>query len=101
MTTLTEKRGAGFHMVSEANGNLSREQITIDDGVLEVGTVLGMITSSGKYVQVDLSASDGSEVASAVLFSSVDASFVDVEVAAHLRDCEVLGSELVYPTGAT
>lgn len=101
MTAKIEKRGAGIHVISEANGNLSREQITVDTGVLEVGTVLGKITASGKYVQVDLGASDGSENAAGVLWDAVDATDADVEAAAHVREAEVLGSELVYPDGAT
>lgn len=101
MVTKVEKRGAGFHEVSEANGHRSREEIVIIDGQdLEVGTVLGKITTSGKYTQVDLAAADGSEDAVAVLWDSVVADGVDVNAAAHVRDCEVLGAELVYPDGA-
>jgi len=101
MVELVEKRGAGFHLVSEGNGNISREEILVDVGVLKAGTVLGKITATNKYVQVDLSAVDGSEVADAVLFQAVDATAADVRAAAHVRLCEVNGAELVYPTGAT
>lgn len=96
---LNEKRGAGFHLISEGNGNISREQITILMGeVLLVGHVLGKITASGKYVEVDLAASDGSEVAAAVLFGAVDATDADKEGAGTVRLAEVLGAELVYGT---
>lgn len=99
--TKTEKRGAGFHMVSEANGHRSREEIVIIDGQdLTVGTVLGVITASGKYTQVDLAASDGSETPAGVLWDDVNADGADAEGVAHVRDAEVLGAELVYPTGA-
>lgn len=101
MSELLQTRGAGFHMISEANGALSRDKITIDTGVLAVSTVLGKITATGKYVQVNLAAVDGSEVAAAVLFDKVDATAADVFAAAHTRLCEVSGAELVYPTGAT
>lgn len=100
MTELTEKRGAGFHMVSEGNGNISREEITVKSGeTLAVGEVLGKITASGKYVPIDLAAVDGSEVAAAISFAAVDASAADTKAAAHVRMAEVLAAELVYPTG--
>lgn len=44
MTTLTEHLHAGNFIVSEANGCLSREAVTIDTGSLLAGTVLGKIT---------------------------------------------------------
>ena len=102
MVTKVEKRGAGFHLVSEANGHRSREEITILDGQdLETGTVLGKVTASGKYVQIDLGASDGSEVAAGILWDGVFADGADADAAAHVRDAEVLGAELVYPDGAS
>lgn len=102
MVTKVEKRGAGFHMVSEANGHRSREEIVILAGEdLEVGTVLGQITASEKYVQVDLAAVDGSQSVAGVLYDSVFADGADAAAVAHLRDSEVLGAELVYPAGAT
>jgi len=103
MPTVEEKRGAGFHMVSEANGFRSREAIIVKQGeVLEVGTVLGKITAEDKYVQVDnvTPASDGSEDAACILWDKVDATDGDVEVAVHARDCEVNGNELIYAVGA-
>ena len=72
-TVLEETRGRGFHLVSEANGHRSREQVILADGDLAVGTILGEITASpGEYVQVDPAAGDGSEVAAAILFDAVD-----------------------------
>ena len=98
---LEETRGGGFHMVSEANGHRSREEIIVESGEnLKVGTVLGKITASETYAQVDLAASDGSEVAAGILFHDVDATDADKEGAAHVRDCEVMGDELIYPDGA-
>ena len=41
---------------------------------LEAGTVLGKITSSGKYAAYNNSNSDGTEVAKGILFSRVDLS---------------------------
>lgn len=103
MDPLIEKRGAGFHVVSEGNGHISREEILVEDGVgvLAVGTVLGKVTATGEYKQVNLAGTDGEEVAAGVLWGAVDATDAAVRAAAHVRDAEVLGSELVYPTGAT
>lgn len=103
LPVLTEKRGRGFYMVSEANGHRSREEITIEDGVgvLAVGTVLGKVTATGEYKQVDLAANTGEEVAAGVLYDEVDATDSAVPGVAHVRDAEVNGNELVYPTGAS
>lgn len=103
MDPLIEKRGAGFHVVSEGNGNISREEILVADaaGKLATGTILGKLTADGSYVQVDLTGEDGEQTAAAVLWGAVDATDDAVRAAAHVRYCEVLGSELVYPTGAT
>lgn len=101
MTALTQKRGAGFHIVSEANGSRSREEIVLADGagVLEVGTVLGKVTASGEYVALAPDAEDGSEVAAGILWDREDATDAAQDAVAHIRDCEVMGSELVYPDG--
>lgn len=102
MPVLEEKRGRGFHVVSEANGDRSREQVILASGDLEVGTILGEITASpGEYAQVDPAAVDGTEVAAAVLYDSVDASAAAQDAVVHIRDCEVFKDALVYPAGAT
>lgn len=48
-----------------------REVVTVNDSAqtLVVGTVLGKVTATGKYKVQDASASDGSEVAAAVLIA--------------------------------
>jgi len=48
MATLTEGQHAGEFMVSEGNGNISRETITLISGQdLSAGAVLGQITKAG------------------------------------------------------
>lgn len=44
MATLTEGRYSGEFMISEGNGTISREAVTLDTGDLQPGTVLGKIT---------------------------------------------------------
>lgn len=48
MTVLTERPQAGAHIISEANGTLSRERIVVNAtaGRLNAGTVLAKITAS-------------------------------------------------------
>lgn len=94
-TTLTEGRHTGEFILSEANGERSRENITIVSGQnLGAGAVLGKITSGGKYTAIDQAASDGSQTAAAVLIGAVDATSADAAGAAIVRDAEVIGGNL-------
>jgi hypothetical protein len=95
MTTLTEGRHTGEHLISEAAGTRSRDVVTLVTGQnLEPGTVLGKITASGKYTQLAPAAADGSEVAAAVLFAAVDATAADKAAVVHLRDTEIASAGL-------
>ena len=98
MTTFTEKNHAGEHLLSEANRSLSRETKTIlsGSGVIEPGTVLGMVTASSKYVPYDADLANGAQVAAAVCFDRYDATSADVEAVVHFRDCEVSDNNLVW-----
>ena len=53
-------------------------------GVLDVGTVLGKITASGKFTAYSNAASNGSEVALGILTEKVDATSRDVETSAYV-----------------
>lgn len=102
MTTLTEGRHPGEHLVSEANGTRSREVVTLITGQnLAPGTVLGKITASGKYTQLAPGAADGSEAAAAVLFAEVNATAADKAAVVNVRDTEVAGAALTWPAGIT
>lgn len=74
MVTKTEQlpHAEGF-IVSEANGALSREQVTIIQGaaVLYPGTVMG-VRDDGKYQQFDPDSSEGNSTAVGILCSEVD-----------------------------
>ena len=98
MTVLLETRHPGEFLLSEANGQRSRETITLASGagILAAGTVLGKVTASGKYVASAVGASDGSQVPAAVNLYGADASFADVAVAAIVRDAELNGKCLTY-----
>jgi hypothetical protein len=102
MTVYTEDTHAGEFLVSEANGHLSRETITVLSGQdLAAGAVLGKVTASGKYRAVQPGASDGSEVAAGVLYDAIDATEADTVGAAIVRLAEVNAAELVWPAGIT
>jgi len=96
MASATEARRPGEFMVSEANGHRSREQIVVasGEGVLEAGTVLGVVTASGKYAAYDDAAADGTEAAAGILFAGVDATSADANAVAIVRDAEVIGARL-------
>jgi hypothetical protein len=102
MPELQEGQHAGEFIVSEGNGTISRETITVLSGeTLEAGAVLGKVTASGKYKELDPAAVDGSEAAAAILYDAVDASAADTEGVAILRLAEVHAGELVWPDGIT
>jgi Bacteriophage lambda head decoration protein D len=101
MTTLTEKLHAGGFLISEADGKLSRDNVTLVSGQnLVAGTVLGKISASGKYAAYDDQASDGTQTAVAILYEASDASGGDLVVCAITRSAEVNGNELTWPTGS-
>jgi predicted small secreted protein len=90
MPELQEGRYAGEFVVSEGNGKISRETITVLSGeTLEAGAVLGKVTASGKYKVLDPAAVDGSEAAAGILYDAVDASAADAEGVAIVRLAEV------------
>lgn len=100
MSTLVKPATSAQFIVSEANGYRSREDVTVDasGGALEAGTVLGIVTSSGKYVRHAHGASDGSEDAVGVLLNPIGA--VEEAATVIVRDAEVRKSDLTYSNGA-
>jgi hypothetical protein len=102
MPVLNEGRYAGEFLVSEGNGRISRETITVLSGqTLQAAAVLGKVTASGKYKALDPAAVDGSEAAAGILYDGVDASAADAEGVAIVRLAEINAAELVWPDGTT
>lgn len=88
-------------LLSEGNGKISREVVTIKSGagILKPGTVLGQITAGGKYVisaNAEVVGSEGAETAKAVLAYGVDATSADVAAVVIRRLAEVKTSMLVF-----
>lgn len=100
MTKVDESRHPGEQILSEAKGTRSVEKGILASGQnLGAGTVLGVITATGKYTQLNAGATDGSQNAAAVLFAAVDASSGDQACVVHIRDCEVDAAALAWPDG--
>ena len=104
MTTLSETKHAGGFLVWEVLGDYTRETVTIASGAgkLAPGTVLGKITTGGKYTVLTLGASNGSQNAAGILWAGVDASDADAPGVVILRGPVIVNRhELVWPDGAT
>lgn len=88
---LIQARKTGEFVLSEAPGTLSREEVTIDlsAGALVAGTVMSKLTASGKWVAYDDAGTDGSEVASGVLYAAVPDSAADQKGVIIARQAEV------------
>lgn len=100
MPAITEGRHTAEYILSEANGHLSRDSVTILSGqVLKPGDVLGKVTASGKFKALTPGASDGSEVAAAIAYAAVDATGGDRPGVVTARSSEVNGPSLGWPVG--
>ncbi|MGC3025798.1 head decoration protein [Burkholderia sp. DN3021] len=81
-------------LVSEGNGQISREHIVVKAGpALPAGQVLG-VTSTGEYAPYDNAANDGSEVAAAVLYAPLSASDAPRSATGIVRLAEVAAARL-------
>lgn len=97
---IEEKAHAGSHILTEISG-LSRDDAKLSGGKYLTATVLGKVTASKELVQLAPAASDGSEVAVAILFRAVDASAETKTGVVNARLTAVRASSLVWPSGIT
>lgn len=94
---LTEARRTGEFILSEANGTLSRDTVTIVSGqTLAAGQVVGKVTASGKYAAFDNDTNTGVETAAGILYEAVDASGGDKTGVIISRFAEVNGNLLTW-----
>lgn len=97
---LTETTHTGEFILSEANLNLSRDNITVASGqVLDAGQVIGKITATGKYAVYDNNAGDGTQTAAGILLAYTDASAGDALAVIINKDAEVIADSLVWESG--
>lgn len=88
-------------LLSEANGKRSRDAAIITGGNYPSGTVLGQLSASEKYVELDPSASDGSETAVAILGPNVVATPDDKSAVIFSRDTEWCESLMIFNDALT
>lgn len=75
----------------------SRDEVTaITTQTINIGSVLGKITASGKYILSDADAVDGSEVAAAICLQNLGTLAADTPVIVLVRDAIVSREALVY-----
>jgi hypothetical protein len=101
METKTMQSRALAFLLSEASGHRSRSTATIaaGAGVLEAGTVLGVVTATGEFAPSPAAETydvEGAETAVAILGYGVDATDAPVTVAIVDRDAEVKRPELRF-----
>jgi hypothetical protein len=104
MTTLTEGRHTGGFLVWEVLRDYTRETVTIASGAgrLEPGTVLGRITSGGKYTVLAPAASNGSQNAAAILWGDADATDADAIGVVLVRGPAIVNRhEIIWPDAIT
>ncbi len=78
MSVMNEALNLGDLLKYEAPNLYSRDRVSVAAGqVLALGTVIGMITTTGKVKQLDPSATDGSQFAAGVLLQACDAHLAD------------------------
>lgn len=105
MAPVSEGKRFGEFLHSEAEFDRSRDEVTVTvpDGGMVAGTVLGIVTSSGKYVRHAAGASDGSEDEAAILMANIDndtGSDVDHTATVIARAAQVYEHALTYEAGA-
>lgn len=81
---------AGEFLLSEGNGNISREAIAVAAGAaLVAGQVLGQVAATGEFAAYAPDAEDGTEKAVCILFASLGVSDVTRRGRAVVRIAEV------------
>jgi hypothetical protein len=103
MTTLTEGKHTGGFLVWEVLRDYTRETVTIASGAgkPEPGTVLGKITTGGKFTTLAPAATNGSQNAAGLLWAAVDATDADAAGVVILRGPAIVNRhEIVWPEGA-
>lgn len=117
LTCIAEATNAGTFAVKDPDGYAladatvavaySNDHInfTISDGAedFDIGDIftIEITAGSGKYVEVDASAVDGSQNAAGIAIDNYDASSADLDGVIISRDAIIVTSNLVWPSDAT
>ncbi|WP_412509217.1 head decoration protein [Roseovarius sp. SYSU LYC5161] len=104
MSKLTEGKHAGGFLTWEVLRDYTRETVTIASGAgkLTPGTVLGKISTGGKYTGLTPGASNGSQNAAGILWGQADATETDAPGVVLVRGPALVNRhEVTWPEGAT
>jgi Bacteriophage lambda head decoration protein D len=103
MSVLVNELTLGDLLKYEEESLYSRDQVTVAAGQnLRIGTVLGRVDANGKVKALDPAATDGTQIATAVLLQSVDATTGDKSSGiAVTRQAIVAHHALVWPAAIT
>ncbi|WP_163833374.1 head decoration protein [Spartinivicinus ruber] len=95
-----EPRFAGEYILREIP-DFARDEKIISGGHYPAATVLGQLKASGHLVQLNPTASDGSEKAAAILYDMTDASATDKIAVVTARLTVINGHKLHWPDNIT
>ena len=104
MATLTEGKHPGGFLVWEVLRDYTRETVTLASGAgkLAPGTVLGKITTGGKFTVLTPSATNGSQNAAGVLWGGADTTDADAPAVVLVRGPAIVNRhEITWPEAAT
>jgi hypothetical protein len=115
LTCTAESANAGTFSVTSPSGNSlapltvavayagSHINLTVADGAndWDVGDVIHVVVTAGKYSALNLAATDGSQTAAAVLYGNVNAADADAACVVIARDAEVKTDAAIWPDGIT
>jgi len=102
MPVQSEGNRLGDWLKHEEDNHYSRDKVTLISGQnLATGTVVGVITASGKVTQLAPAAADGSQNAAGVLIFPVDATGADKPAVIVARHAICSDNGLVWPAGIT
>ena len=103
MPALAEPLNLGDLLKYEAPNLYSRDRVTVASGQnLPLGTVVGIVTATAKFKQLDPSAEDGTQVAAGVLLQACDATLIDrPDGVAITRHAVVAHHALAWPDAIT
>ena len=104
MATLTEGPHPGGFLIWEVLRDYTRETATLTSGAgkLAPGTVLGQITTGGKYTVLTPGATNGSQNAAGLLWGPADATDADAPGVVIVRGPTIVNRhEIIWPEGIT
>ena len=104
MTALNEPLNLGDLLKYEEDClNFSRDQVTVAVGQnLELGSVVGRLTATGKVKRLDPAATDGTEQPAGILLGASDATLIERDDALLLARHGIVASHAVtWPAGIT